>query len=41
MSLVGNALTMLDVSLYWHQVVTGAILATAVSTDTIIHKRRV
>lgn len=40
MALVGNALTMLDVSLYWHQVVTGGILALAVSTDTIIRRRQ-
>lgn len=40
MALVGNALTMLDVSLYWHQVVTGAILATAVSLDVVIRRRQ-
>ncbi len=40
MTLVGNSLTMLDVSLYWHQVVTGGILAAAVSVDTIIRRRR-
>ena len=40
MALVGNALTMLDVSIYWHQIVTGAILATAVSTDVLIRRRR-
>lgn len=38
MALVGNALTMLDVSLYWHQIVTGAILAIAVSADVLIRR---
>jgi len=40
MSLVANALTMLNVSLYWHQVVTGAILVLAVSADVFFRRRQ-
>ena len=40
MALIGNALTLLNVSLYWHGVVTGAILILAVSLDMLVKRRR-
>jgi ribose transport system permease protein len=40
MALVSNALTLLDVSLYWHGVVLGGILIVAVSVDMALKKRR-
>ncbi len=40
MALISNALTLLDVSLYWHGVVLGAVLIGAVSLDMMLKKRR-
>jgi ribose transport system permease protein len=40
MALISNALTLLDVSLYWHGVVLGAVLIAAVSLDMVLKKKR-
>ncbi len=40
MSLIQNGLTLLDVSLYWHGVVTGVILAAAVTVDMLSRPKR-
>lgn len=40
MALVQNALTLLDVSLYWHGAIMGAILAIAVTLDMLSKRKR-
>ena len=40
MALIENALTLLNVSLYWHGVVLGAVLIAAVSLDMVLKKKR-
>jgi ribose transport system permease protein len=37
--IISNAMTILSVSIYWQQVVTGAILVTAVAADMLIRRR--
>ena len=40
MALISNGLTMLNVSLYWQDVVTGAILALVVTIDMLTRPKR-
>ena len=39
--IISNAMTILAVSIYWQQVVTGAILVTAVAADMLIRRRSI
>ncbi|NWG75983.1 MAG: ABC transporter permease, partial [Rubrivivax sp.] len=39
--IISNAMTILAVSIYWQQVVTGAILVTAVAADMLLRRRSV
>jgi ribose transport system permease protein len=39
--IISNAMTILSVSIYWQQVITGAILVTAVAADMLIRRRSV
>jgi ribose transport system permease protein len=39
--IISNAMTILSVSIYWQQVVTGAILVTAVAADMLIRRRSI
>jgi ribose transport system permease protein len=40
LSVIGNAVTLLDISIFWQEVVTGAALVVAVSLDMLIRRRR-
>ena len=37
--IISNSMTILKVSIYWQQVITGAILVTAVAADMLIRRR--
>ena len=39
-ALINNAMTMLDVSIYWQMVVTGVVLVLAVSLDQLLRRKR-
>ena len=40
LALISNALTLLDVSIFWQEVVTGIILVAAVSIDMLLRRRQ-
>ena len=40
MSLISNALVIMDVSVYWHSIVTGVVLVLAVALDAFVRDRR-
>lgn len=39
-ALINNAMTMLEVSIYWQMIVTGCVLITAVAIDMLLRRRR-
>ena len=40
LALISNALTLLDVSIFWQEVTTGVVLVMAVSLDMLLRRGR-
>jgi ribose transport system permease protein len=40
LALIANALTLLEVSIFWQEVTTGIVLVAAVSLDMLLRRRR-